>query len=129
MPTFVGEIQKPTKMTYSNEDLERFYIRYQAEAMPRGESIQSFCDKNKVPFNLFNKWYRDTRHSIVNVHVDGASSQGLQEAQPRQPQTDPAGEDVRIMVDIRMTNGLHIRKRGMVYADLKRLIAKLEALC
>lgn len=71
-------------MTYSNEDLERFYIRYQAEAMPRGESIQAFCDKNKVPFNLFNKWYRDTRHSIVNVQVDGASSKDLYEAHPGQ---------------------------------------------
>lgn len=43
--------------------------------------------------------------------------------------TDGASRgDVRIMVDIRMTNGQHIQKRGMGYADLKRLIAKLEAL-
>lgn len=36
-------------MTYTNEDFEWFYIRYQAEAMPRGMSIQAFCSHNGVP--------------------------------------------------------------------------------
>ncbi len=27
--------------------------------------------KNKVSWNLFNKWYRDTRHRIVPVDVEG----------------------------------------------------------
>ena len=31
---------------YSSEDLERFYFQYQSEALPHGESIQSFCLKN-----------------------------------------------------------------------------------
>ena len=31
---------------YSSEDLERFYFQYQTEALPRGESLQSFCVKN-----------------------------------------------------------------------------------
>lgn len=26
-----------------DEDLERFYFQYQAEALPHGESLQSFC--------------------------------------------------------------------------------------
>ena len=34
---------------YSSEDLERFYFQYQTEALPHGESLQSFCVKNKVP--------------------------------------------------------------------------------
>ena len=38
---------------YSSEDLERFYFQYQTEALPHGESLQSFCLKNKVPYNLF----------------------------------------------------------------------------
>ena len=33
---------------YSSEDLERFYFQYQTEALPHGESLQSFCVKNKV---------------------------------------------------------------------------------
>ena len=46
---------------YSNEDLERFYFKYQTEALPHGQSLQSFCLNNNVPYNLFSKWYRDSR--------------------------------------------------------------------
>ena len=56
---------------YSSEDLERFYFQYQTEALPHGESIQSFCVKNKVPYNIFSKWYKDTRKQLVEVKVDG----------------------------------------------------------
>ena len=59
---------------YSSEDLERFYFQYQTEALPHGESIQSFCVKNKVPYNIFSKWYKDTRKQIVEVKVDGRPS-------------------------------------------------------
>ena len=58
-------------MTYSNEDFERFYIRDKAEETGRGETMQSYCSRNKVPFNLFLKWYKETRHRVVEVKVDG----------------------------------------------------------
>lgn len=48
-------------MTYSNEDFERFYIRYKAEGAPRGVTLQGFCSTNKVPYNLFIKWYQDNK--------------------------------------------------------------------
>ena len=44
---------------YSSEDLERFYFQYQTEALSHGESLQSFCLKHKVPYNIFQKWYKD----------------------------------------------------------------------
>ena len=44
---------------YSSEDLERFYFQYQTEALPHGESLQSFCVKHKVPYNIFQKWLKD----------------------------------------------------------------------
>jgi len=56
---------------YSSSDFEHLFIRYKAEAMPQGESIQDFCLRNKVPYNLFHKWYKDTRHRIVPVQVEG----------------------------------------------------------
>ena len=56
---------------YSSEDLERFYFQYQTEAMPKGISIEQFCSRNKVPYNIFYKWYKDTRNKIVEVKVDG----------------------------------------------------------
>lgn len=56
---------------YSYNDFERLFIRYQAEAVPAGETLMNFCLRNKVPYNLFEKWYRDTRHKVVPVKVNG----------------------------------------------------------
>ena len=64
--TFAAVIKNSVIM-YSSSDFEHLFIRYKAEAMPQGESIQDFCFKNKVPYNLFQKWYKDTRHHIVPV--------------------------------------------------------------
>ena len=55
------------RIMYSSEDLERFYFQYQTEALPHGESLQSFCLKNKVPYNIFQKWFKDTRKKVVLV--------------------------------------------------------------
>lgn len=114
-------------MTYSSEDFERFYIRYKAEAMPRGVSIQAYCSTNNVPYNLFDKWYRDTRHKIVNVQVDGGPTEKPATTEDGSRETT-CNSGLRIKVDICMSNGLHIQQRGMSYADLKRLITNLEVL-
>ena len=60
------------RIMYSSEDLERFYFQFQTEALPHGESLQSFCVKNKVPYNIFRKWFKDTRKKVVEVQIDGA---------------------------------------------------------
>ena len=60
---------------YSSNDFEHLFIRYKAEAMPEGESIQDFCLKNKVPYNLFHKLYKDTRHRIVPIQVEGQQAE------------------------------------------------------
>ena len=56
---------------YSSEDLERFYFQYQTESFPHGESLQLFCVKHKVPYNIFQKWFKDTRKKVVEVRIDG----------------------------------------------------------
>lgn len=56
---------------YSSSDFEILFIRYKAEVISRGEFIQTFCLKNKVAYDLFYKWYKDTRHQIVLVQVEG----------------------------------------------------------
>lgn len=38
----------------SSEDLERFYFQYQTEAVPLGMSVQTFCLRNNVPYNIFH---------------------------------------------------------------------------
>ena len=115
---------------YSSEDLERFYFQYQTEALPYGESKQSFCVKNKVPYNIFSKWYKDTRKQIVEVKVDGRPSDSEIESSVQSDSIHPASPSpVRIMIELRMSNGLHLSQRNLNYQDLVRLVEKLEGLC
>lgn len=118
---------------YSSEDLERFYFQYQTEALPKGISIEQFCSRNKVPYNIFYKWYKDTRNKIVEVKVDGLSSsvqeQPKKETRQQEPQKAGPTSLVRILVELRMTNGLHVSQKNLSYQELKRLIEKLEGLC
>ena len=55
MKTLSSLRTKVLEFMYSSEDLERFYFQYQTEALPHGESLQSFCVKNKVPYNIFQE--------------------------------------------------------------------------
>ena len=47
--------------------------------------------------------------------------------EPSSTVTKPSS--VRILVELRMTNGLHISQKNLSYQELKRLIEKLEGLC
>ncbi len=123
---------------YSNEEFENFYVRYKAEALPKGISIQSWCMKNKVSWNLFNKWYRDTRHRIVPVDVEGhpeedaLTDKAISELEAQDcdaPDNPETKEPVRIMIDIRMSNGMQIRQKNLSFGRLKRLVENLEVLC
>ena len=49
---------------YSSEDLERLYFQYQTEAMLKGISIEQFCSRNKVPYNIFYKWYKESANRM-----------------------------------------------------------------
>ena len=98
---------------YSSEDLERFYFQYQTEALPHVESLQSFCVKNKVPYNIFQKWYRDTRKKVVEVQVDGVPVIGHEEKNRTSDQPTPASKSSnvtsdRIWLEIRISNGLRL---------------------
>ena len=119
-------------MIYSNENLELFWLRYQAEGVPAQMSLQQFCSVNKVPYNLVKKWYQDTRTKIAEVKVQGAPREESAEIEKDgSPQAAKEASDrpLRIMIDIRMSNGLQIRRRNLDYPELKRLIDNLEVLC
>lgn len=127
-------------MYYSNEDFENFYVRYKAEGLPQNISIQQFCIKNEVSWNLFNKWYRDTRHRIQEVTVTGrptVTSEVETSHEGTTPTSQPSRQDAvlsesdttRIMVDIKMSNGLHVFQKNLNYRKLLALVENLEALC
>ena len=122
------------RIMYSSEDLERFYFQYQTEALPHGESLQSFCLKNNVPYNIFQKWFKDIRKKIVEVQVDGAPGITHEEKTKTGDQPKPVSKSsdenpVRIWIDIRISNGLHLSQKNLSYQDLVRMIEKLEGLC
>ena len=130
---------------YSNEELERFYFKYQTEALPHGQSIQSFCLTNNVPYNIFSKWYRDTRRKVVAVHVDGRPTENCTEKLVQSDQGGnlvsnrmeeyPLSKDkaqnptVRIWLELRMSNGLYLSRKNLSYQELSSMIEKLEGLC
>ena len=88
---------------YSREDFERFFIRYKGEAYHKGKSIQTFCHRNKIPYNLFEKWYKDTRHKVVEVSVSGRPSpQEEEKSKETARQKEEIVREVRIPVDLRV---------------------------
>ena len=120
------------RIMYSSEDLERFYFQYQTEALPHGESLQSFCLKNKVPYNIFQKWFKDTRKKVVEVQVDGAPEITHEEKTKTgdQPVSRSSNENpMRIWIELRISNGLHLSQKNLNYQDLVRMIEKLDGLC
>ena len=122
------------RIMYSSEDFERFYFQYQTEALPHGESLQSFCVKNKVPYNIFQEWFKDTQTKVVEVQVDGAPEITHEEKTKTGDQPEPVSKScddhpVRIWIDIRISNGLHLSQKNLSYQDLVRMIEKLEGLC
>lgn len=118
------------KIMYSSEDLERFYFQYQTEALPHGESLQSFCMRNKVPYNIFQKWYKDTRKRIVEVQLDGHPfDEEVSSKITSRRVSNETVPPVRIWVEIRTSNGLHLSQKNLSYQDLVHLVEKLEGLC
>lgn len=133
-------------MYYSYEDLERFYFKYQAEALPHGQSVQSFCLNNNVPYNIFSKWYRDTRRKVVPVQVDGrpTDEEPIEKEQSVQADSGNSKELVatvpekknnsheetpRIWVELHLSNGLYLSRKNLNYQGLRQMIEKLEGLC
>ena len=102
--------------------------------MPHGESLQSFCVRNKVPYNIFQKWFKDTRKKVVEVQVDGVPVIGHEEissaidlSQPVSPGRND--HPVRILVGIRISIGVHLSQKNLSYQDLVRMVEQLEGLC
>ena len=54
---------------YSSEDLERFYLDYQSEWVPRGMTLQTYCSRNNVPYKVMENYSRNIQKKIVEVKV------------------------------------------------------------
>lgn len=70
--------------------------------------MQKFCLRNNLPYNLFEKRYKDTRHQIVPGQVEGTPEHLKEITVENDVRSSPHSlVDIRIMVDIRMTNNKH----------------------
>ena len=105
------------RIMYSSEDLERFYFQYQTETFSHGESLQSFCVRNKVSYNIFQKWYKDTRKKIVPVQVDGISGTGESSGLSVNSENpvSVSTPSIRIWIDLRAVNDLHLFPKNFLH--------------
>ena len=55
------------KVMYSSEELERFYLDYQSEWVPRGMTLQAYCSRNNVPYKVMENYSRNIHKKIVEV--------------------------------------------------------------
>ena len=62
---------------------------------------------------------------IGNAGTSFPLPEGTAEVSPRLS----SSTGLRIQVDIRMSNGVHISQKNLSYAGLKSLVEKLEVLC
>ena len=44
--------------------IKRIFFQNLTEAMPKGISIEQFCSRNRVPYNIFYKWYKGSANRM-----------------------------------------------------------------
>ena len=127
---------------YSSQDLERLYLDYQSEWVPRGMTLRAYCTRNNVPLKVMENFIKGIHKRIVEVDVIGKpieedpQSEVSSTVTPSEQQQSSSKatnrirhEDNRISVVIRFGNGTEVSRRGLDYSGLKQLIEKLEVLC
>ena len=86
---------------------------------------------NKVPYNIFSKWYKDSRRKMEAVQVDNRFSESSVEkselpiqvasrySSPKVEQAslegDVSANSVRIWVELHMGNGLYLSRKNLSY--------------
>lgn len=126
--------------------MEKLWWQYKNEGVAKNLSMQAFCSMHNVPYNAFEKYLKLRRHFSDVHHItvtdlpeseDPGPCRAVDSKQPldRKDTSLPAAvssderERVRIMISIRMSNGMQISRKNMDYQQLHSLIEKLEVLC
>ena len=115
-------------MLYSNEDFENFYVRYKAEALPKNITVKEFCIHNTVLWNLFDKWYRDTRHRIEPVSIKGRLSNmtDMEKDKPLDYLFDQNGRLTDQLTGVREELRLQREQADRNHRDLKSSLDRME---
>ena len=133
---------EPKKDMYSSQDLERLYVDYQSEWVPRGMTLRAYCTRNNVPIKVMENFVRGIHKRIVEVDVVGRPATEEPPAEEPSTATTPAPSPTtirttrgpkddkhRLSVVIRFGNGTEVSHRDLDYTGLKLLIDKLVVLC
>lgn len=82
---------------------------------------------NKVPYNLFAKWHKDTRKKIIPIQVFGTSPKEVDSVETSVPvlNQNPIGDypahlypELHIWVDICMNNDVYVSLKNLSYEGL-----------
>lgn len=122
----------------TKEQMENLWCKYQREGIDKNLSLQAFCSIHNVPYNQFEKFLK-LRRELSAVHPvtitempkqKSSSSKTKKVEKPAAPkESQPEECKNRILINIRMTNGIQITKKNMDYQGLRSLVEKLEVLC
>ncbi len=114
---------------------------FKLEGEPKGVSIEqltfpcrlsskSFCMLQGVPYQVFNKWFRNRKKRIVTVEIVGRDEKTKPEAGVEEKKAKGPGRKVSVKyMKLVFSNELRIEKKNLSYQELKELVEKLEGLC
>lgn len=130
-------ITKSNKIMLTSKDYEKLWIRYQSEGVAHNLTLQQFCSMNNVPYNSFEKYLKTRRNmsdvypvTVTDAPEETASEKETSDSAKTKPsKPDTRSGETRILVSIKMTNGLYLTKGNLNYRELHALVEKLEVLC
>lgn len=130
-------ITKTNKIMLTSKDYEKLWNRYQSEGVAHNLTLQQFCSMNNVAYNSFEKYLKTRRNmsdvypvTVTDMPEDETPEKGSSESAATNPaSTCTRSGETRILVSIKMTNGLYISKGNLSYRELHALVEKLEVLC
>lgn len=96
-------------------------MRYKSEGVAKGMTLQTYCSMHNIPYNAFEKYLKlrrhfSTAHRIEVIDVPTTEKTTATDT-PEVKGTDGTVETksergVRIMIDIRMNNGIRVLQKN-----------------
>ena len=125
-----------------NKDFQIFHKRYQAEGLPHGVSVVSFCEQNGVVYKQYERWLKNRSKvalhpvSLTNVPNEDehtkevlATSSDEIVAPVLSPVTEAKSSPVLFNIRIVTSSGMLLQHRDLDFSKLLNLVQRLEGLC
>lgn len=94
-------------------------------------SIQAYCSRTDVLYEVLDRWIKDIYKKVVPVQVTGIPEE-LKIENHQHTETEPekrtGKEDVSIKIIISTSSGMELSRDGLDYRSLRSFIERLEGL-